>query len=506
MPDLPRSFQHLSFADGVRASTARNPNKLALQHKNNRRTYAQLIERIDRVTNAIAGDLALGPGDHGAIISSNCIDYMEIVIGAAQAGLALATVNPRLQPAEIVTICDDAEAKVIFADAASAEAIKDQNFETVKRIIVIGKELDDWLGKVSLPVKPIAVDEWEVFTIPYTSGTTGKPKGVLVPHRSRVLTLFSMAVEYGCYSPDDRFLAMAPMCHGAGMVYALAPIFFGGFAEILDRFDPELFLKRLKAENITGYFAVPTHFHGIFSLEKSVLEANRCESLHTIISNAAPLAQSSKEQIIDYFGPGMLHETYGSTEAGIVTNLRPPDQLRKQRCVGLPFPMTEVKLVNDDGAECKPDEVGELFSKSPFLFNGYWNRPKETEASYKDGWVTVEDLARRDDEGYIYIIDRKKDMVISGGINIYPREIEEVLFKHPAIADVAVTGVPDEKWGERLKAFVVARPGNDIAEQDVIDFCKDKISDYKVPKDVAFLEALPRNVGGKVLKRELRDM
>ena len=168
--------------------------------------------------------------------------------------------------------------------------------------------------------------------------------------------------------------------------------------------------------------------------------------------------------------------------------------------------MTEVKLVNDDGVECAPDEVGELFSRSPFLFNGYWKRPKETEASYKDGWVTVEDLARRDDEGHIYIIDRKKDMVISGGINIYPREIEEVLFKHPAIADVAVTGVPDEKWGERLKAFVVTRPGNEIAEQDVIDFCKDKISDYKVPKDVAFIEALPRNVGGKVLKRELREL
>lgn len=506
MPELPRSFQHLSFADGIRASTQRNPDKIALQHNDNKRTYRRLIDRIDRVTNAVAGDLGLGPGDHGAIIANNCIEYLEIVIGAAQAGLALATVNPRLTASEMVTICDDAEAQVIFADTNSAEAIRDSTLETAKRVIVIGPDFDDWLNKTSLPVKPVAVDEWDVFTIPYTSGTTGKPKGVLVPHRSRVLTLFSMAVEYGCYSPDDRFLAMAPMCHGAGMVYGLAPAFFGGFAEILDRFEPELFLKRLKAENITGYFAVPTHFHGIFSLEQPVLDANRCGSLHTIISNAAPLAQSSKEQIIDYFGPGMLHETYGSTEAGIVTNLRPHDQLRKQRCVGLPFPMTEVKLVNDSGSACKPDEVGELFSKSPFLFNGYWKRPAETEASYHDGWVTVEDLARRDDEGYIYIIDRKKDMVISGGINIYPREIEEVLFKHPAIADVAVTGVPDEKWGERVKAFVVTRPGNTVGEQDVINFCKEKLSDYKVPKNVAFLEALPRNVGGKVLKRALRDM
>lgn len=289
------------------------------------------------------------------------------------------------------------------------------------------------------------------------------------------------------------------------MVYGLAPVFFGGFVEILDRFDPEILLNTLKAENITAFFAVPTHFHGIFALEKSILEANRAPSLHTIISNAAPLAQSSKEQITDYFGSGMLHETYGSTEGGIVSNLRPPDQLRKQRCVGQPFPMTLVKIVDDNGNECAPGEVGELFSKSPFLFNGYWKRPEATEAAFRDDWVTVEDLAKRDEEGHIYIIDRKKDMVISGGINIYPREIEEVLFKHPAIADVAITGIPDDKWGELIKAFVVRQPGGELSEQDVIDFCKDKIADFKIPKSVDFLDVLPRNVGGKVLKRELRD-
>ena len=503
--DLPRSFQHLSFADGVRAATKRDPNKIALKHRKNTRTYAQFMERIDRVTSAIVGDLGYGPGDHGAIVSNNSIEYLEIVIGASQAGLALATVNPRLAAAEIVTICDDAEAKVVFVDAASAEAIKDSPFETVKRIMVIGPEFEDWIAQAAPLAKPPAVNEWDVFTIPYTSGTTGIPKGVLVPHRSRVLSLFAMATEYGCYSPEDRFLALAPLCHGAGMIFGLAPVFFGGFVEILDRFDPEVLLKTLKAENITGFFAVPTHFHGIFSLENSILEANRAPALHTIISNAAPLAQASKEQIIDYFGSGMLHESYGSTEAGIVSNLRPPDQLRKQRCVGQPFPMTLVKIVDDKGNECAPGEVGELFSKSPYLFNGYWKRPEATEAAFRGDWVTVEDLSKRDEEGHIYIVDRKKDMIISGGINIYPREIEEVLFKHPAIADVAVTGVPDEKWGEQVKAFVVRQPGGELSERDVIDFCKDKIADFKIPKAVDFLDALPRNVGGKVLKRELRD-
>ncbi len=504
MTDFPLSFQHMSFVDGMRASMMRAPQKIAAKHGDDTRTYAQLLDRIDRVTTAMIADLGLGPGDHGAILSANSIPYLEIIAGASQAGVALATVNPRLAPAEVVAICDNAEAKVLFADARSAEAVKDSQFATVKRIIVVGDELDTWLGEARGSATFPQVQEWDNFTIPYTSGTTGLPKGVLVPHRSRILTLLGMAQEYGCYSPDDRFLAMAPMCHGAGMLFALAPVFFGGFAEILDKFDPEIFLRKLKDERISGYFAVPTHFNAIFSVEQNILDANRTDSLHTIISNAAPLPQSSKEKIVDYFGDGMLHETYGSTEASIVTNLRPADQLRKQKCVGLPFPMTQVKIVDGEGKGCVPGEVGELFSRSPYLFNGYWKRPEETDKAFHDGWVTVEDMAMRDDEGYIYIVDRKKDMVITGGINVYPREIEEVLLQHAGIADVAITGVPDEKWGERIKAFVVA-PGGDVSADDVVEFCKGKIADYKLPKDVAFIDVLPRNANGKVLKRELRE-
>ena len=393
-PELPSSFQHLSFVDGVRAAMHRNPEKVALRHRGRTRTYAQFVERIDRVSNAIVADANLPPGAHGAIIAKNSIEYLEIVIGAAQVGLALATINPRLSAAEMISICEDAEAQIIFADAASAEHVQDAAIPAAGRVVTIGDAYEAWIAKAS-PSQPDARGrEWDVFTIPYTSGTTGKPKGVLVPHRSRVLTLFAMAQEYGCFAPEDRFLAMAPMCHGAGMVYALAPIFFGGFAEILDRFDPEDFLALLKDQGITGYFAVPTHFHGIFGLPQKVLDARRPDdTLHTVISNAAPLAQSAKEQITDYFGPGKLHETYGSTEAGIVANLRPQDQLRKQKCVGQPFPMTLVKLTDDDGNDCAADEVGELFSKSPFLFNGYWKRPDETANAFRDGWTTVEDLA-----------------------------------------------------------------------------------------------------------------
>jgi len=490
---------------GLRAAATRDPGKVAYRHGARERRYGALVERIDRVTAALSAGLGLGSGSHGAIVAKNSIEYMELVFGASQAGVALATVNPRLAPAEIAAICDDARARVLFVDEASADTLADTRFATVEHRFVIGQETEAWLAAA----KPLAtrpgVPEWDVFTIPYTSGTTGKPKGVQVSHRSRVLTLFGMAVEYGCYSPDDRFLAIAPMCHGAGLIFSLAPVFFGGYAEIMDRFDPELIMRALKDGEMTGFFGVPTHFHAMMGLEPAFLDKHRPAQLRTVISNAAALPQAMKERLVEYFGDGLLHETYGSTEAGIVTNLRPPDQLRKQACVGQPIACTEIELRRDDGSLCDPDEVGELFSTSPYLFNGYWQRDEATAEAFHDGWVTVGDLARRDAEGYLYIVDRKKDMVISGGTNIYPREVEEVLIKHPEITDVAIIGVPDERWGERLKAFVVTSPGASLDAGAIEAYCDGRISRMKTPKDVEFIELIPRNANGKVLKTELRQ-
>jgi acyl-CoA synthetase (AMP-forming)/AMP-acid ligase II len=505
MPELPFSFQHLSIAGGIRAACQRNPERLAYRHGDRTRTYAALLERVDRVTAAITADLGLGVGDHGAIVASNSIEYMEIVIGAAQAGVALATINPKLAPAEIIAICEDADARVLFVDSASAESLADSDLAIVDRVIVIEKDFEAWVSKARSDLAPPQVDEWETFTIPYTSGTTGRPKGVLVPHRSRILSMFAMASEYGCYSPDDRFLAIAPMCHGAGMIFSLAPVFLGGYAEIMDKFDPEQVMVKLNEEAITGFFGVPTHFQVIFAQERNILETNRPKALTTVISNAAALPQAMKETLVDYFGPGVLHETYGSTEAGIVTNLRPADQLRKKACVGQPIAGTLVKVVADDGDLCGPDEVGELFSRSPYLFNGYWQRDEETAEAYRDGWVTVGDLVRRDDEGYIYIVDRKKDMVISGGVNVYPREIEEVLFRHPEVSDAAVIGVPDEKWGESLKAFIVKPQNSALDEATLIEYCEGQISRMKTPRKIEFIDAIPRNATGKVLKTALRE-
>lgn len=502
--ELPFSFQHLSLPGGVRAAMERNPAKVALRHGERSCTYAEFMERVDQVCGGLLRNSGVAPGAHVAIVAANSIEYLEVVLGASQAGIGTATVNPRLAKREIVAICDDAEAEVLFVDGKAAATLADANFATVRELIVIGDGYQEWCAEappLAAAERPV-VNEWDTFTIPYTSGTTGKPKGVLVPHRSRVISLYAMAVEYGCFSPDDRFLAIAPMCHGAGMIFALAPLFFGAYAEIMDEFAPDAVVRKLASENITGFFGVPTHFHAIFGLAQDVLEAHPTPALRTIISNAAPLPQTMKVRIIEHFGP-ILHETYGSTEASIVSNLRPDDQLRKTACVGQAFPGTRIEIRGPDGAPCKPEEVGELFVTSSCLFNGYWKKPDATSEAFMDGWVTVGDLARKDAEGHLYIVDRLKDMVISGGINLYPREIEETLLQHPQVSDAAVIGVPDDKWGERLKAYIVAGPDTpDSAE--LMEFCAERIASIKVPKEYAFIDQLPRNASGKVLKIELR--
>lgn len=503
---VPHSFTAMTMAKGLRATTRRNPSKVAITHNDKSRSYRELSGRTDRLTAAAISELKLNKGDNVAIVAKNSIEYVEVVCGLPEAGAAVATINPRLTAKEIEAICDDAEAKVVFTDDASADAVANANFKTVERVVHLDDEYEALIREASVPDAYPEIDEWDPWTIPYTSGTTGKPKGVVLPQRSRLLAFYQMAQEFGCYGPEDRFLGTTPMNHGAGIAFPLAAIMSGGFTEILDHFDPELLLKKLKEGNFAGVFTVPTQHHAIFELEQKVLDKYRGAPLKGLISNASALPQHLKHKIVDYFGEGLLHESYGSTEGGFVSNLRPPYQLTKERCVGTPFPHTFVRLTDDDFNEVGPEEPGELWVKSACAFAGYWNRPDETAAAFRDGWVTVGDVGKRDEDGFLYIVDRKKDMVITGGVNVYPREIEELLFGHPAVSDVAVIGVPDDKWGERLKAFVVTKDGQNIDAESIAQFCAGKLSSYKVPKEMEVIDALPRNANGKVLKTELRKL
>lgn len=500
----PASYLPLTIDSGVRAAANRDGAKIALAEGRRTLNYRMLVDRIDRVGVMALAGLGLKPGDHAALMAPNCLEFIEIVCGLASRGIAVAMISPRMTAAEAAQICDDARARVLFMHPSLEPAIRAVHCETVERTVVIGEGYEDQLARAT-PAPPAArVPEWSTFAIPYTSGTTGRPKGVMLSHRSRTLTFFAMAVEYGCYSPDDRAVAFAPMCHGAGFAFAMAPVFFGGFCEILDRFEPEQVLAALSSTRASNVFMVPTHFHALFTLGENAFARFDGRALRAIISNAAPLPQATKEEIVRRFGAGLLHETYGSTEAGIVTNLRPADQLRKQKCVGMPFPATEVKLIGANGNEAEAGEVGELYSQSPYLFNGYWNRPDETAEALKQGWVTAGDMARMDEEGYIYLVDRKKDMLISGGMNIYPREIEEALYHHPDVSEAAVIGVPDDYWGEVVKAYVVRIPGHPLLENALIEYCRERLAGYKVPKSIEFIESLPKNAAGKVLKTILK--
>ncbi|MCX7180416.1 MAG: AMP-binding protein [Proteobacteria bacterium] len=468
------SFMPITISSGIRASAARTPSKVALSEDKRSLTYAQLVENIDRVETLASVGLQLKPGEHVALMAPNCIEFIEIVCGLADAGLATAMVNPRLTAKEAAYICNDSQAQILFVHASLEEVARAASLETVREIIVIGKDYAQRLAASPPQKSHLRIAETDIFALPYTAGTTGQPKGVLLPHRSRVLTFFSMAVEYGCYSIDDRSLAIAPLYHGAGFAFAMAPM-------------------------------VPTHFNALFGLGEATLKKYQCPALKTIISNAAPLPQTTKQRIVNYFGAGILHETYGSTEGGIVCNLRPADQLRKIQCVGMPFPCTEVRLLDTSGKEVPQGEVGELYSRSPFLFSGYWGKPEASKEAFKGEWMTVGDMARKDEEGFIYLVDRKKDLIISGGVNIYPREIEEVLHAHPAVAEAAVIGVPDDYWGEAVKAYVACRKGATVTKEELIAFCQTSLAGFKLPKTIEFIDMLPRNAAGKVLKTELRQ-
>lgn len=467
-------------------------------------SFSSLVDRIDRVSNLLLEDCGAAPGEHAAVLLPNCLEFLEVALGIANGGLAATMVSAKAAPPDIRFVCEDSGARVLFAHTTLEEIARSAELEDVEIVVVGDERWERRLASASAHRPTVLVEEWDVACIFYTSGTTGVPKGVLVPHRQRVLTCFAKASEFGCFGPDDIALGISPMCFGAGFTFVLGSLFFGGSAVILPRFDPEEVLRRIEDDGITNAFMVPTHFQAIFGLGQATLDRYDTSSFGTIMSNAAPLSQQMKEQIVGHFGEGVLYELYGSTEASIVSALRPADQLRKPASVGLPFPCTLVRILDDDGQEVEPGTVGELYSSSPYLFNGYWRRPEATEAAMRDGWFTAGDLAQMDDEGYLYLVDRKGDKIISGGVNIFPREVEEVLVRHSAVSEAAVYGVPDARWGESVRATVVLRPGASATADELIEFCKSSTSGYKAPKEIDFADALPRNAVGKVLRRELR--
>lgn len=497
-------MKRLTLAEGVRAAAALRPDKVAIIVDEQQVTYAQLVDRIGRVSGGAVHDLRLAEGDRVALCLPNCLPWMELVCGFAAVGAPCAMVPPTATAGEIRTIVEDCEPRVLVCHASNEAQARAAAGDVVERFLVIGRDgtdsYDDWLSSAR-PIVPPPVDETAIFSIAYSSGATGKPKGILLSHRSRILTAYAAAAEYRALGPGTRMLVSTPVFHGAGFLNLLAPCWFGGQAVMLSRFTIDGLLGLIEAHRITKAHLVPAHFAAFFALSGAQRRRWNLSSLRCIVSGTAPLAQPLKERIVEAFGDNVLHERYGSTEASIVSNLRPSDQLRKAACVGLPFPSVEVEIRGESGAVLPPGETGELWSRSPLMFSGYWRRPEAQAKAVRNGWVSAGDLARRDDEGYLYLVDRKDDMIISGGENVYPREIEEVLLRHPAVQEAAVIGLSHEYWGEAITAFVHLRAGMSADEPALQGFCAQHLAKWKVPKRVHVCGPLPRNNMGKILRR-----
>ena len=498
---------------GVELNAAKNPDKTAIIFGERRLTWRELDDRANRLASGMIG-LGLNKGDKVTILSFSCPEMLELYVGLNKAGLVGVPMNFRNVGKEITYQVNNSDSKAfVFGEEFIDRVwpIRDQ-FEQVasSSFVVIGDQAPE--GAVNYeallsgagsahPGVEISEDDPSVYL--YTSGTTGHPKGAVRSHRGAVLLGMNACIEYG-FNDSDVNLTAAPLFHSAPAFFANTHLFIGAPVCVLKVFDPVLILEAIEREKITDFFMAPTMFSMILSLSDEEKARYDVSSVRCIISAGAPLHTNTKEAILDYFKGADLHEFYGSTESGIVTNLRPCDQRRKIRCVGQPFFGAEVKLLDAEGREVGPGEVGEIYTSNPSLLQEYYKNPEATQAGSRGRFFSVGDMARCDEEGYYYIVDRVQDMIISGGSNIYPAEIEETLHSHPKIQEAAVVGVPDEKWGESVKAIVVLKPGEASTEDEIIEFCKENMAGYKKPRSVDFVDELPRNPSGKILKRVIR--
>ncbi|MGB0102173.1 MAG: AMP-binding protein [Nocardioides sp.] len=499
----------LTIAGGIREFATATPTATAVIDGDRTLSFRALDDRASRLACWLLGR-GLRPGDRVAVLLGNRLEYPEVAAGIAKAGLVMVPLNPRLTAAESRYVLEHSGARAVVVDDALASVAGDAVADLALVALSVGgtqlgPDYEAELAAADARDPHVAVDELDPFCIAYTSGTTGRPKGVVISHRSRALTFYLSALEWGL-GPGRRSAAIAPMYHGAGFAFGYAPVFAGGTVSMLRSWDPEEFLALCARDRVQSTFLVPTHAQMLRGLGEGAVAKHDLTALDTLYFNASALPWPLKQWVMEQFPQCGIHELYGSTEGGIITNLRPADQHRKPGSVGHAWFMTELRIVDDAGDPVPHGEPGELFSRSPFLMNGYHDDPEATAAcTTDDGFLTCGDIVIRDDEGYVHIVDRKKDLIISGGVNVYPREVEDVLATHAAVAESAVVGVPSETWGEEVAAYVVLRPDASVSDAELDAHCRTALAGFKVPRRWTVTPALPRNAAGKILKRELRD-
>ncbi|HEX5946309.1 MAG TPA: long-chain-fatty-acid--CoA ligase [Acidimicrobiales bacterium] len=507
-----------TIADIIRSHAAERPDAVALQVDGGAITFAELDARSNRAANALRA-AGVGPGDRVAFIDKNGAEWFDVTFGLAKIGAVNVSVNWRLAPAEMAQIIDDAQARVVVVGPDFAQHVEkiEDTLERVETVIAIGGHdrwpaYDDWVAGQAADDPGVESTGSDVAFQLYTSGTTGLPKGVMLTNDNFFQGVSGIADQWRL-TPDSVNLAMMPMFHIAGAGWAMVGLYHGAATVVLRDIDPARILQVIPEFRVTNAFMVPAVIQ--FLLMTPGVESTDFSSLRTLVYGASPITDKVLIQGIETFGCEFI-QVYGLTETtGAITQLDgadhdPENRPQLLRSCGRPYPWVEMRAVDGAGEDVPIGQVGELWTRSHQNMAGYWNNPAATaEAVTPDGWFRTGDAGYLDADGFVYLHDRVKDMIVSGGENVYPAEVENVLARHPAVADVAVIGVPDDTWGEAVKAIVVLSPESGLAAEDIerelIAFARASLAGYKLPKSVDVTDALPRNPSGKLLKRELRE-
>ncbi len=488
------------------------PNRVALVDvaSDKRYTYRQMNHRANRLAHALQERVQIKRGDRMAVLSTNCAEFLEVLFGAAKIGATLVPLNNRLVPHELEYIISDCQPKVLIYEGQYVDTIRELKSRAqipswIQLHEVDGSSDDQRYEEVlgafpPTPIQDAGVEFEDPLQILYTSGTTGAPKGVVLSHR--MLFWNSVNTMIRDILPTDITLTHTPLFYTGGLnVYTLPLFHLGGRVVLMRSWDADLALELIEREKITMFFAVPTQFQ--MMLDSPRFNEVDLGSLRFVVSGGAPCPIPIMEA---FRKRGVLFKQgYGLTEVGPgVTAMEFEDVVRKTGSIGVPNFHMDARVVDDEGRDRETDQIGELLLRAPSMCSGYWHDEEATREAFRGGWFHTGDLARQDEEGFLFIVGRKKDMFISGGVNVYPAEVEAVLGRHPGIAEVAIIGTAHEKWGETGKAFVVCRPGMVLTVDEITEFCQGKLAKYKIPKVVVFMDALPKSPAGKVLKGELR--
>ena len=508
----------LTLADAVAAHARLTPDKLAVRDSRRGLSYAEWHSRAKRLANGLLG-LGLEKGDRVALLAYNSAEWMEIYAALAAAGLVAVPINFRLTPPEIAYIVQHAEARAVIAQdelTDRLDAVRAGLPVPADAYVAFGAKLPAGWRAYELLIDtaadtppPVTVHPGDMSALMYTSGTTGKPKGAIRSHEGSALIALATALEMR-FTRDDTALLVMPLCHANSLYFSHTFVHLGATCVIDDRrsFDPEALLATLAQQKVTFTSLVPTHYIMMLGLPEAVKARYDVSRVEKLMISSAPARKDTKLAILAFFRNAKLHELYGSTEAGWVTLLRPEEQIAQLGSVGREWAGSgPIRLLDGDGHEVPDGQVGELYSRTPYVFDGYWKNPSKTDEAFHGAWCSVGDMARRDEWGYIHLVDRKSNMIISGGENVYPSEVEGVLGAHPKVKDVAVIGVPHDKWGEAVHAVVVLHQETQATEDELLDWCRGRIAGYKRPQTVRVIADadMPRTATGKILHRALRD-